>query len=78
MKLQKLRYDASLIMSLSSSHQSQIIVNSHSKIFLYVNKCFKNLFRRSDFTQKYNQKDNDCLCQIIFIAICNAMVSSVF
>ena len=31
-----------------------------------------------DFTQKYNQKDNDCLCQIIYIAICNAMVSSVF
>ena len=27
-----------------------------------------------DFTQKYNQKGNDCLCQIIYIAICNAMV----
>ena len=27
-----------------------------------------------DFTQKYNQRDNDCLCQIIYIAICNAMV----
>ena len=45
---------------------------------VYQKQYYKAIAKMYDFTQKYNQKDNDCFCQIIYIAICNAMVSSVF